>query len=221
MSIPDIENAIFNIIEKADRINIEGVTDEGEKDSDVPTYNANGVTETPDDTLHTINIYGATEDSDWNPNHPGYNIEGLTDDVEANDDVPWYQAYGVDGHTIHVFLEANYDYPVVQLGRKLPALITIYEGIEQDHEAINQTGTTYTFENTLYLATEGKTLETSWHSVKMESEKILARFRINPTLNGTCWGSIISSGASMIDASDQPKWLGHTFTLEARKTESY
>jgi len=118
-----------------------------------------------------------------------------------------------------VDIKAVYDYPVVELGRKLPALIVIYDGFEQGFEAVKQTETTYRFEFTLYFAAEGKKLKSVWDAVKTVSKAILDKFRSNPTLNDTVYQSIIRRGNTMIEAADRPRWLGHTFVLEARKIE--
>lgn len=124
-------------------------------------------------------------------------------------------------------ISKTYTYPVAELGRSLPALIIIYDGISQGHEAVNQTETTYQFEFTLYEKAEGRTLENSWNNIKSLAVDILAKFRVNPTLNSTVWGSIITGGETMIINTNEgrvnesrTKYIAHTFNLEATKTES-
>ena len=117
-------------------------------------------------------------------------------------------------------IKAKYDYPALELGKKLPALIIIYDGVSQDYEATTQTDTTYRFEFTLYYRAEGKTLKTNWDAMKADAKSLLDKFRANPDLNNTCWTSIIRSGRTIIDAANEPKFIGHSFTLECQKVET-
>ena len=119
-----------------------------------------------------------------------------------------------------------YTYPVSELGRSLPALIIIYNGISQGYEAVKQTATTYNFEFTLYENAEGRTLENNWDKLKSYATDILDKFRANPSLNGTVWNSIITSGETIIikesggsTREGRPKYVAHTFSLEATQTE--
>ena len=117
-----------------------------------------------------------------------------------------------------------YDYPVADIGRNLPALVNIYNGFNQEHEAVKQTDTTYNFELTIYLPAEGKTLKNNWDDMKDLTVDILNKFRANATLNCQVWSSIVTSGDTIIDAEGRAegrktKWIGHTFNLEATRTE--
>ena len=121
-------------------------------------------------------------------------------------------------------IKQYYNYPVADIGRNLPALVNIYDGFNQAHEAVKQTDTTYNFEFTLYLPAEGKTLKTNWDNLKDLVILVLNKFRSNATLNSQCWGSIITAGNTIIDAvgrgeARKTKWIGHTFNLQATKTE--
>ena len=118
-----------------------------------------------------------------------------------------------------------YNYPVADIGRNLPALVNIYDGFSQNHEAARQTDTTYNFEFTLYLPAEGKTLQKNWNDMKRIVPLILNEFRRKADLGCTVWGSIISAGNTIIDAQGamegrKTRWIGHTFTLQATKTEA-
>jgi hypothetical protein len=117
-------------------------------------------------------------------------------------------------------LEATYDYPVVKLGRQLPALIILYDGFNQSKEAVNQTGTSWNYTMLLYLAAEGRNLETSWNSLVDLVPQILDEFRANPGLNDTCWGSVVTSGKPLLTEVDNTRLLVHDFNLVAQKVET-
>jgi len=118
-------------------------------------------------------------------------------------------------------VQAVYDYPVAELGRKLPALVVLYDGFGQDFEATRQTDTTYRWELSLYWAAEGRTLEDVWDLVKTTVPLILNKFRQSPQLNGAVWGSILRSGEPIIEVvNDLPRVIGHSFLLEATQTET-
>ncbi len=77
----------------------------------------------------------------------------------------------------------------------------------------------------MYLPAEGKTLKNNWDDLKDLTVDILNKFRQNATLNCQTWGSIISAGNTIIDATSQgegkkTKWIGHVFNLQATKTEN-
>ena len=223
MSIQAIENQIINIAKKIDMINILGLTEE--IDNDVPVYNANGITDNPNPKYKTINVYGVTKESEWDDTKASYNIVGLTEESESGQLDLWYRSYGVNGVSMQPFINAVYNYPVHDIGRNLPALVNIYDGFNQSHEAVRQTNTTYVFEFTLYLPAEGKTLENNWNDLKQIAIKVINRYRMNSTLNSQVWGSIITSGNTIIDANargegKKTRWIGHTFTLQATKTEA-
>ena len=223
MSIKSIENEIIKIAKKIDMINIIGLTEE--IDNEVPIYNANGITKEPNSKYPTINVVGVTEENEWDDTKTSYNILGLTETEKADKLALWYRSYGVDGVSMQPFINQVYDYPVADIGRNLPALVLIYNGFNQEHEAVRQTDTTYNFEFTLYLPAEGRTLENNWNDIKQLSTKVLNRYRQKATLNSQVWGSIITSGDTIIDAESRAqgrktKWIGHTFNLEVTKTEA-
>jgi hypothetical protein len=121
-------------------------------------------------------------------------------------------------------INASYTYPVADLGRKLPALVVIYDGFQQTPGPDKATDLAWRWEFTLFLPAEGKSLEKSWTDLKALVPKVLQAFRRNPGLdgNGTCWTSIIEAGDPIIHAA-QPgaptQFVGHTFRLVARKEE--
>lgn len=122
-----------------------------------------------------------------------------------------------------VDLQAVYDYPVFDLGRKLPALLVLYDGVAQEPGPAKATDTEWAWEFTLYLPAEGRKLETVWDEVKDLAVSVLDKFRANPGLNETAWTSIIESGEPVIDIpadpKAKPKWVGHSFRLIARLEE--
>ncbi len=118
-------------------------------------------------------------------------------------------------------IKETYTYPVFRLSRRLPALMIIYDGIDQDYEAVQQTETKYRYEFTLYFPAEGRNLESNWADLKSTAIKVLNKFRNNPTLNNIVLQSIIRTGRTIIDVDqERPKWIGHSFVLEAVKIET-
>jgi len=123
-----------------------------------------------------------------------------------------------------VDLKAVYDYPVFELGRDLPALMVLYDGMTQGPGPDRHTETHYNFDFTLYFPIEGRNLKQNWLDVKKLVPKVLNVFRGNPGLNGTVWWSLITAGQPIIDIpadpKAKPKWMGHSFTLTTRKEEN-
>ncbi len=120
-------------------------------------------------------------------------------------------------------IQAAYTYPVAELGRKLPALLILYDGFDQEPAAVTDTETAWRFEFTLYLPADGKTLQKAWTDLKTLVPAILSAFRVNPGLNASCYDSIIQAGEPIMhipqEPNGQPKFVGHTFKLTARKVE--
>lgn len=120
-------------------------------------------------------------------------------------------------------IQATYNYPVADLGRKLPALVIIYDGFEQTPGPDKATELAWRWEFTLFLPAEGKSLAQNWAGLKALVPQVLQAFRRNPGLGGTCWSSLIEAGQPIIHAA-QPgaptQFIGHTFRLVVRKEET-
>ena len=123
-----------------------------------------------------------------------------------------------------VELKKVYDYPVLELGRDLPALEVRYDGFTQRPSADSHTDMYYSFELTLFLPLEGRSMAADWEQLKETTEDLLQAYRKNYGLNGTVWLSMIEGGQPIIevqsDPRNKPKYIGHTFRLVARKEQN-
>ena len=123
-----------------------------------------------------------------------------------------------------VELKKVYDYPVFTLGREMPALEIRYDGFTQKPSADSHTDVYYSWELTLFLSLEGRSVQDRWDDLKSVTEELLQAFRQDYSLGGTVWLSMIEGGSPIIEAPsdprNKPKYVGHTFRLVTRKEQS-
>jgi len=120
-------------------------------------------------------------------------------------------------------IKKSYDYPVLDIGRKVPCLIILYDGFSQEPEAALTTSVTWRWKLTLCYALESA-LKNRWADLKDLVPEILDKFRANPGLGGTCWYAELKAGEAVIhvpaDPSEGPRWFGHEFTVEVTTEEA-
>lgn len=112
-----------------------------------------------------------------------------------------------------VKIEATYTYPVADVGRKLPALIVVYDSVEQRMDADDRV---WAYDMTLFLPADGKRLEHSWGVLTDTTQALLDAFNADRTLGGACWNSYVESGEAIINTPPNgasPRFIGHTFRL--------
>jgi DNA-binding XRE family transcriptional regulator len=115
--------------------------------------------------------------------------------------------------------------PKLTAGRNLPAIFVTYDSFKQAPMTFGPTWEmVYTFQLTLYLALDGRNMETQWDSLLDLSNKIADTFRSSFTLEGTAWSAVILGGRAIIDTPRSPQakssWIGHRFQLEVTFEES-
>lgn len=121
-------------------------------------------------------------------------------------------------------IQKTYTYPVTDLPHLSPLLVVLYTGFRQKPGPARATYTEWLFDFDLLLLADGQLLKPAWDQTKDLAEAILAKFRASPTVNGSCWGSLIHEGEAfyVIPSPDNPRQrhLGHTFHLVAHKEET-
>ena len=114
--------------------------------------------------------------------------------------------------------------PKFTAGRNLPAIFVTYDGFKQGPMTFRSWEMLYTFQLTLYLAIDGRTMEPQWDSLLDLSNKIADTFRSSYTLEGAAFKAVIVSGRAIIDIPRTPgqksSWIGHRFQLEVTMEES-
>ncbi len=119
-------------------------------------------------------------------------------------------------------IKQTYDYPVLDIGRKLPCLIILYDGFGQEPGAAKTSQVIWRWKLTLCYALETP-LSGRWADLKALVPEILDKFRANPGLGGTCWYAVLKAGEAVIhapaDPNEGPRWFGHEFILEATTHE--
>lgn len=115
-------------------------------------------------------------------------------------------------------LKAVYTYPITDLGRKLPALVVLYDGFDQVWTGETGHEIRWRFEFSLFLPADGKNLKAVWDELIALVPALLGAFRNNPGLGGTCWISDIEAGETVIHAAaaESARFVGHTFRLVAK-----
>lgn len=121
-----------------------------------------------------------------------------------------------------VELEAAYTYPVVELGRMLPALVVLYDGFNQERMSRTMHNLTWSFEFTVYLPADGKRLDGPWERLLVLVPSIVDAFRANPSLNGVARDSMIENGEPIMHtpASGTSQFVGHSFHLQVQTNAS-
>ncbi len=113
--------------------------------------------------------------------------------------------------------------PVFDLSRKLPAITVLYDGFEQGAFGFVSDEMSRRFVLTIYFSLEGRDLVSLWDRVCNLSDEVTTTFRQHYTLNDTVLKSSIVSGRPIIDVPTtvqaKPKWIGHTFRLNASAEE--
>jgi len=109
--------------------------------------------------------------------------------------------------------------PVTEIGRQLPALVIRYNGFEQVFATMDDKyRIVYHFAIDLFYPADGKTFESSWNNLKNLVPDIVAAFRSDFQLRGTCLMSNLESGEPVITTEATPH-IGHTFRLRVETIE--
>ncbi len=115
-------------------------------------------------------------------------------------------------------VRAVYDYPIVDIGRLLPAVSIVYDGfIVKSIRADYDRAVDYSWTITVYLSAEGKNMDNVWGNVKDLVLLMLIAFKENKSLNDTCISSILESGEPIIKVTEPGSiinFVGHTFRLK-------